>query len=402
MIKRSDAQKIVLENVSRAGKSEKTPLMSAMGKVIGAPIVSDRDIPPFDRAKMDGYCFNSADLNLLNSTGLKDSGTIKAGSPKTFTPKEGEAYKIMTGGSVPPEMDSIIKIEDCDVQGNLVLSQKLNYEIKESFIGKKGEDAPCGKVLVEAGNVINPAVAAVAASVGYAEVETHAPPKISIMASGDEIVPIEEVPKAYQIRDCNSTACRLICWKYGIKTQSPVTLADRKDELFRRIFEELATCDALILTGGVSMGDYDFIPGVLNDIGVRKLFHRVAIRPGKPVWFGMDESGTLIFGLPGNPVSVQVTFKLFVEPFIKKFMGYPNPIEQPVYFTLVNEFSKGFELDYFFPIKVVDYEDMTVEAYHLNSSGDYSGFALADGIGIMPAKDFKYSRGERLGVFLWK
>lgn len=316
MIPVSEAQKIVLEH-SQLLPTERVPLSAAGGRVLRQDIRADMDMPPFDRARMDGYALRSADVSEVPAR-LRLVGEVAAGAEFDGIVSAGEAVRIMTGAPVPPGADAVQKVEVTETDGHTVL-------IKEGvrpgqFITRRGAEAQRGQVLLHPGERITPAAVAVMATFGYAQVTVSRRPVVSVFSTGDELVDVDRIPSTAQIRNCNSYTIREYLSQLGAEGRDGGIIPDDEETTFQRIATALESSDALILSGGVSMGAYDWVKPALRRLGAKIHFERVRLHPGKPTVFATFQEKT-IFALPGNPVSVMVTFLQFAFPGLNAMMG---------------------------------------------------------------------------------
>jgi len=329
MIPVEEAQQIVLDNI-RLLPTETVPLSAATGRVVRQEIRADMDMPPFDRARMDGYALRAADIASAPAR-LRVVGEVAAGSWFEGVVSTGEAVRIMTGAPVPRGADAVQKVEVTETDHETVI-------IKEGvapgqFITPRGSEAARGQVLIQPGQRITPADLAVMATFGCAEVTVSRQPLVNVLSTGSELVDVHQVPSVAQIRNSNNYAIRGYLDQLGARGQALGIVPDDEDLTFHRIATALEQCDALILSGGVSMGDYDLVKHALRRLGARIFFDRVCIHPGKPTVFATFEDKA-IFALPGNPVSVAVTFLTFAFPGLNAMMGAQNEFLPTVMATL--------------------------------------------------------------------
>ena len=348
---------------------------------------------------MDGFCVNSSDYPKGIEEGLPIQSVIAAGDKHTDTLLPGHAVQIMTGGVAPKNGDMVIKIEECKID-----EQKVYFQAGEFFpwlnIARRGEDAKQGGCLIARNTKITPAVGAVATSVGVTKINVYRKPVVSVVSTGNEVVPCDQTPQPWQIRNCNDYSCTMTCRKLGAAVENRLLVSDDKKMMHNEL-DKAENSDIVLLTGGVSAGDFDFVPAVLSEKGVKLIFHKIKIRPGKPIWFGKDSKGRAFFGLPGNPVSVQVNLKLFVEPYIRACSGASLPSPQFIPFKIDRPITKNFPLEWFFPIKIVDAEKRLIRPYKTNTSGDFVNFGQSDGIGRMDLDRNTYDVEDEIPVLLW-
>ncbi|MFK7899579.1 MAG: molybdopterin molybdotransferase MoeA [Cyclobacteriaceae bacterium] len=387
-----DAQNIVL-NQSKSFGIEKVSIEDVCGRVLAEDIVADRDYPPFNRAAMDGVAIRFEDNEQTDFVLVE---TLFAGQEAKQQIEEGECYRIMTGAAVPDSADVVIRIED-------VLIDKKNVKVtiqgsaKWLNIARQGEDAREGSVVLSKGTLVSTVDVTTLASLGYSEVLVAKLPTVTIITTGDEIKGVDQKVLPFQIRDSNSNTLKAFLSNYKINKVNAFRVADDKEKLQQAIEKGLSS-DILILTGGVSMGEADFVPELLEKNSVEKLFHKVAIKPGKPIWVGRS-SHTIVFGLPGNPLSCQVNFLLFIESFLRESFGLAQKkmIELPI----TKEKNKRNQLDVFYPSKIVYEKGIEIEPLVFNGSGDIRATIGSDGVILHSAKQEMLSKGDSVSFLKW-
>lgn len=313
MISFEKAKDIVLDHATFLG-TETIHLHEAAGRILASNIKSDMDFPPFNKAAMDGFAIKESEINAE----LEIIDTIAAGQLPTKKLKSGEAVKIMTGAPVPEGADFVIQVE----LSELVDDKTVRFTSKpKNNIIPRAHQLKTGETVLSKGEKIDARHIAVLASVGYFEVEVYAKPLVGIISTGDEIVEPDQKPNQAQIRNSNGhqlvaqvIASDAVPKYYGI-------VEDTYEATFAAIQKGLSECDILLLTGGVSMGDFDFVPKIMSDIGIHIHFDRLAVKPGKPTTFGTYKNKA-IFGLPGNPVSSYIQFEILAKPYIYKLMNF--------------------------------------------------------------------------------
>lgn len=387
----------ILENTKATTNVIPKPILVAKNFILAESIVADRDYPPFPRATMDGYALHGNDLQ--HSKDFFIIGEIFAGDnwnlPKNIP--QNACVKIMTGAAVPNCFDTLIKNEDTITKDNKIqiLTEKFS---KGMNIAKQAEDAIKGSVLISPGCMIDDSILTIAASVGYMKLQVFNLPRVSIVSTGNEVLPQGVSPLPHQIRDSNSVTLNSMLKKFQIE---PIRIWNLPDdpEILTNKFSECFDSDICIITGGVSAGDADYIPSTLKKLGVEEIFHKVSIRPGKPIWFGKNEK-TLFFGLPGNPISARVTFKVFVEPCIRKFVNLERQI--PIYLPIFNARNKKHNLDEYFRVKIVNENNQSyLQEIPNNGSGDFIGSLGSDGIAIHPADYSELPRNSMTEFVYW-
>ncbi len=324
MISFDDAVALVLNSIEHTLPSETVPLVLASGRVLAQAIVADANIPPTANSAMDGYAVRAEDVTqatLEHPVPLTVIGEAAAGTPFAGTVGHGCAVRIMTGGIIPEGATAVIEVEaTSEADGTMYARRSLR---PGEAIRAAGEDIRAGEVVLAAGTTIRPADVGLLASVGVVNVPVRIQPKIGILSTGNEIVEAFRTPGEGQIRNSTGPALYAACMALGAEPIDLGIVRDTRDELADRL-EEGLRYDILITTGGVSAGAYDLVQHLLPELGVTIVFHKVKIRPGKPVLFGTfgdSEHRTLVFGLPGNPVSTLITFGQFVAPAVARMLG---------------------------------------------------------------------------------
>jgi molybdopterin molybdotransferase len=392
MISLQEAQQLVLQQAHSFGK-EIILLEDALGRTLNEPVVADRDYPPFNRATMDGIAINSADWN----EGIRSytvAETIFAGMVSTMPIAKGECYKIMTGAAVPLSGDTVIRREDIEA-----IENRLTITVSEITAGQniaaKGSDIKDGTAVINSIQLIKPGTVTTLASLGFAEVKVSSLPAVAIITTGDEIVPVDAPVNEVQIRNSNAHLLKALLQQWLIKPSICKHCKDDADILLAAV-KQLRNYDIIILSGAVSAGDADFVPEVLIKAGAKKIFHKVAIRPGKPIWFGKFENGPVVFALPGNPFSTFVTFKLFIEAFLLKCFGLPPA--KTFHLPFNGNRIKKTNLDEFFPV-VFSGNPTVATPLTFNTSGDITAVMEADGWAMQPVDKMEIKKGDVTSYF---
>lgn len=319
------ARDLVSRNVARLPATQ-VSLADALGLVLAEDIASDVDSPPFDKALMDGFAVRSSDF-ADGRAELRILERVLAGQLPTKPVDPGEATQIMTGAPLPAGADAVAKIEDCEIAGDLV---QINAAIRAgTSIIRRATNLKAGAVVLGAGTMLRPTHLGSAGEIGRGQLPVYRRPTASVLTTGDELVPINRVPGPGQIRNSNEAMLTAQIIAAGA-TPIPLGIArDERAELRAKITEGLKA-DLFVLSGGVSAGAADFVPSELAAAGVEQVFHKVELKPGKPIWFGVkdrsDGSRCHIFGLPGNPVSSLVCFELFVKTALRRLSGIEPPV----------------------------------------------------------------------------
>ena len=392
-----NALQLILSNKRNFG-TEFVSIHDCLDRILAADIFADRDYPPFNRATMDGYAIISQDINIGKNNLLKITDTIHAGEAKQFALESGNCIKIMTGAPVPKRANAVIRIEDTHINGN-----EIHFNVKQlkenQNIALQGEDAKKGDLLIKKGTKLNPNSISLLAVTGHAKLEVYKLPIIAIVSTGNEIVAVESVIQPHQIRDSNVHTLKNSLLNYCISAIQTALIVDDKIALTNTLSELLNT-DIIIISGGVSKGDADYVPEILKHLGVIEIFHRVSIKPGNPLWFGKMPNGGVVFGLPGNPISVQVGYKVFIESFIRKCFDM-EPIE-PIFLPLLGKKSKKSNFTEYFPCKLTHENKKSGLAINkMNTSGDISTTNNSDGIAIHPSKKQTIEKGEFVEFYFW-
>ncbi len=366
---------------------ERIALGGALGRVLCEDVFADSDLPPFDRAQMDGYAVRAEDT-LGVPVRLRVVGEAAAGRGwHSRTMQAGEAVRIMTGAPVPTGADSVQKVE---VTREFKDSGRTLVEIAEAtvpgqFIVNRGTEIRSGEVVLRAGESINAARMAALASFGYREVKVGARPRVAVLATGTELVAVEARPGQDQIRDSNSYSLGAYAEVAGARVERLPLAGDDPALLKREIAEAAARSDLLILSGGVSMGVYDFTKAALFALNAEMFFERVALRPGKPTVFARLGQ-TLVFGLPGNPVSVSVTFNLFARTTLLAMQGARDAALIEEWAVLSRSVKGAMERESYLPASLRTDEEghLLAEPLKWGGSSDFVAFAQATALIIVP------------------
>ncbi|NOT62974.1 MAG: molybdopterin molybdotransferase MoeA [Acidobacteria bacterium] len=318
MLRIEDALELMLAHTPTL-PSETIRLAEAVGHIVRAAALSDLDMPPFNRARMDGYALRAEDTNAASAVTLQSVGEIAAGASFSGTLRRGQAIRIMTGAPVPAGADAVEKIEVIQVNADGTIT--LNAAVKAGqFITPRASEARCGELVVNEGTLITPAVAAVLASFGYAQVRVSPRPRLALLSTGSELVEAHQTPGAAQIRNSNTYSLAGYAARAGCEVIRTDIVKDDFEVTRAAIAEALSQAEVVMLSGGVSMGDYDLVKPALQALGAEIIVEKVAMHPGKPTVFA-KLGDKVIFGLPGNPVSVAVSFHLFALPVLRKLQG---------------------------------------------------------------------------------
>lgn len=395
MISVAEAERII-GSLSGEFGSEFLPLEACIGRYLAGDIAADRDLPPFDRATMDGIAmrFESWQKGIRS---FRLAGILAAGQTPEIQPEPDECLEIMTGAVIPEPADTVIPYEDLELrEGRAYLGEKS--PVCGQNIHIRGRDHRAGEILLKRGLLIDAASLGVLAAVGQQKLAVRRLPVCSLVSTGDELVDISHSPGAFQIRSSNDLVLGSVLLPWGIRA-SRYRLGDESSEL-RRVFRELLeNSEVILISGGVSRGRYDQVPPVLESLGVIQEFHRIAQRPGKPFWFGRHPSGTLVFGFPGNPVSSFLCLHRYFLPWLQTSLcGHaPNPWVA----ELAAEINFSPALTYFAQVKLTIDSTGTIIALPRegHGSGDLANLLDSDAFLELPAHKDRFSAG---GIYpLW-
>ena len=298
--------------------SEKVDLSEALNRVLAQPVSADRDAPPFHRVAMDGIALNSAGLK--NNSSFPVEGIQAAGQPQRQLQNIQNCIEVMTGAVLPTNTDCIIPYEQLNLEGGIARLESIDHTPFQ-HVHQQGTDAKKGDLLLQPDQVITPAVIGTLASVGISKVLVKTLPKIAICSTGDELVDVDQQPEPHQIRKSNAFMLQGALMDWGIKPEV-FHLKDEKEEMFDMLKPLLDKYQVLMFSGAVSKGKYDYLPEVLKELGMKKIVHGVAQRPGKPFLFGSFPK-TTVFGFPGNPTSTFVCFNIYFKSWLRLQLGLP-------------------------------------------------------------------------------
>lgn len=395
MLTVEEAQAAVME---QAFPLPATPwrLHDALGCVLAEEVSADLDSPPFDKSIVDGYAFRLGEL--ARGEGWFDIGEeITAGRSPTRALNAGEAAMIMTGAPIPPGADVVVMVEKTRREESRVFIEDPTLATGRNIL-PRGREMRLGEPVLRRGITLNPARLGLLATVGKDPVSVVPRPRVAIASTGDELVEPGQVPGPGQIRNSNASILRGLVQAAGAEPRPLPTAPDEPERLRETLAAGLAN-DVLLITGGVSAGNRDLVPETLEQLGVKRIFHKIRLKPGKPLWFGVGpprggSPGTLVFGLPGNPVSGIVGFLLFARPALRVLAG--KGADAPVLRggALAQGFVHTGERPTYHPAR---WEDGKIVALNWAGSADLRTVAEADGFAVFPAGDRSYDAGEVVG-----
>jgi len=400
MIPVTEAIQIVKER-TRAMASESITLEDSLGRYLAQNIIADCDLPPFDRSQMDGYAVRAADVGEateVRPASLKIVGESAAGRGWHHEMSSGQAVRIMTGAPVPKGADSVQQVElTREADGEVEI---LEAVAEGRSIVKRGAEIQTGTRVLNSGERINAGMMAVLASFGYRQVSVGRRPRVAVLATGSELVAVDQKPGQDQIRDSNNFSISAYTQIAGALVERLPLAGDNQALLKTQINEASARSEVVITSGGVSVGVYDFTKTALKELGAEFFFERVALRPGKPTVFARLPNGTLVFGLPGNPVSVSVTFNLFARSAILALQGATETGLAVDTAVLGKNVKAAKERESYLPARLSTDDEgrLIAEPLKWGGSSDFIAFARATALVVVPADTGLIEAGTRVRV----
>ena len=393
MITVQEALELIAQNKSYLG-IEHIPFHAAMGRILAETIKTDRPIPPYHRVTMDGIAINYD--GLTSKEGIKIEDIAAAGSPQMTLKNKSDCIEVMTGAVLPAGADTVIRYEDLTIENGYAT---INEEVKkDQNVHFEGSDMPADLDLVTPGTCIRTQELAIAASLGRAELKVAALPSVTIISTGDELVDVHQLPESHQIRKSNSYTVAALLAQWGIRSEL-LHLLDDKKLIQSKLETVIEKNDLIILSGGVSKGKFDFIPEALRNLGIKEVLHKIKQRPGKPLWFGRNEN-TVVFGLPGNPVSSFVCAKKYIEHWLRMSLDVKGGLVD--YASLSSDVTFKPDLHYFLPVHLKsDTSGLTyAQPFPGNGSGDFINLRSTNGLLELPRGRDLFKKGESFPV-LW-
>lgn len=384
-------------------RTESIPLDRCLHRYLAEPIIADRDIPPANRAAMDGYAVRASDTTSAPVV-LRIVGEVAAGSPEAPPVAPGECVRILTGGNIPPDTDAVVRVEDAaeSADGTVTIRKKVE---SGADVLRQGECALKGNCLIPEGALIRAVTVGVCAMVGYERLRVHARPKVAVVTTGSELKPVGARVAAHEIRDANGAMLMAALSEFGFAPAIGDRVPDDRERLQSTVRAALTECEVVVLSGGVSVGKYDFVPSVLQEVGAVIHFHGVAIKPGRPILFATVGNNRCIFGLPGNPVSALIGFHEFVLPALRRLAGCPVagcrinfrlPLHSPIKIKVSRQLQ-------YLPARLVHKESNTaVEAIPTTGAADLVAAGRADGTIIVPVGISSLSPGTIVDFRPWR
>lgn len=396
MISVQEAKNIILQNTVDFG-IEEIPFIKSVGRVLKEDIIADRDFPPFNRVAMDGIAINYSYFKNKQHN-FKIEGIQPAGSKQLSMQNSANCIEVMTGAVLPNNCDTVIRYEDVVIE-NGIATVTVDVINEHQNIHPKGKDKVQGIVLINKNTIISPAEIGVIATVGKSTITVAKQPKVMIISTGDELVDVHEIPLDYQIRRSNVYTLVSLLNELNIPSET-AHITDNKTILKEKIACYLQEYNVLLFSGAVSKGKFDFLPEVLTDLGVNKLFHKVAQRPGKPFWMGQTDN-CKVFAFPGNPVSTFVNCLVYFYPWYYKSVNVKQPEETAI---LANDIVFKPNLTYFLQVKLsYRFGHLIATPIKGNGSGDLASLVAADGfIEISKTEQIEFKSGAVFPVIRYK
>ena len=356
------------------------PLAEAVGCVLAEPALADRDNPPADVSAMDGYAVRCSDLS--DGVTLPVAGEVLMGQDPGTLPA-GACMQVFTGGCIPSGADAVIKREDTAESPEAMTLEVAAGEVTEGLnIRFQGENAPAGTEVVAAGTVVQPQTVAALASFGAAEVSVRRGLRVAILTTGDELYDVAATPPKWAIRDSNGPTLEAYLSASPIVSEAKrIRVEDTREGVIAAFTAALETSDVLLVTGGVSMGDHDYVPSALEAVGAKTVYHKLMMRPGKPNLGAVGPAGQAILGLPGNPVSVMTGARVFGAAVLRRLAGAdPTPAQPKV--AVQDAKGKTLHLWWYRPVRLNT--DGVAEVLATMGSGDLASVASSDGFVVVP------------------
>ena len=395
MISVKEARQIILDTSQGFGVEE-VPFIKSLGRILKEEIVADRDFPPFNRVSMDGIVIDHTAFK-NGQRSFKIEGIQAAGSEQLSMQNSSSCLEVMTGAVLPLNCDTVIRYEDVTIE-NGIASITVESINKAQNIHVKGKDGNAGDVLIKENIKISAAEIGVLATVGKSTVKVAKQPKVMIISTGDELVRVQDTPLEHQIRRSNVFTLVSLLEKLNISSETD-HITDDKPILKSKIERYIQQYDVLLFSGAVSKGKYDFLPEVFEELGVEKLFHKVAQRPGKPFWFGRTNTCN-VFAFPGNPISTFVNCLAYFYPWYYKSTGLKIKEETAI---LGKEFSFKPNLVYFLQVKLENkFGHLVAFPITGNGSGDLASLVNADGFIQLPNDKTEFTKGDVFPVIRYR
>jgi len=380
---------------------EAVALDQAAGRVLRQDVSAERDQPPFDRVTMDGVAIRF-DSCAAGTRGFAIQGTQHAGDAVQTLADANNCIEVMTGSVLPVGTDCVIPVERITIANGTATIEDNYAPAQRQFIHAQGTDYRCGHRVLRAGLLVTPVDIAIIASCGLTDVQVARQPVVTVVSTGNELVPPGTPVGPHQVRLSNGPAIVAMLGEHGMPDAVHEHLVDDPKVLERRLAALLDQSDLMILSGGVSMGKADFVPQVLADLGVEVVFHKISQRPGKPMWFGIGAGGQAVFALPGNPVSTLVCCRHYVLPAIMQASGRMPPAAETAALSDDVEFRP--DLTCFLPVRLTSEEDGRCVATPVptNTSGDFASLTGTDGYVELAKEETRFPAGRAVPLHRWR
>ncbi|MDX1561711.1 MAG: molybdopterin molybdotransferase MoeA [Gammaproteobacteria bacterium] len=397
----AEAEALIAARIER-WPAARVALADATGRVLAETVRAERDLPPFDRVTMDGIAIASSAF-AEGRRQFRIAAIQAAGEPAASLVSPDACIRIMTGAVRPEHADAVIPIERVQIDGDVASVDDAAVVSPGRFIHAQGGDRKAGDVVLEPGTVVGPAEAAVLASAGCADVAVAYKPSVAVVSTGDELVGVDQRELApHQIRSSNDYAVAASLTRAGVGECHRAMLPDDPDTILASVRELHDRHDVMILSGGVSMGEFDFVPAALETLGAELVFHRIAQKPGRPMWFGISAAGKPIFALPGNPVSTLLCMTRYVVPALRAAAGLNAPA--PEFARLTADVDGPADMTYFVPV-VLSWDNAQAvelaEPRPTNTSGDFSTLAATDGFIELASGETRHPAGTIGRIHRW-
>lgn len=399
MLTPAEAAAAIAARLPRA-PAEELPLSACAGRTLRQEIRAERDAPPFDRVAMDGIAITSAAVT-SGRREFRIAGTQGAGAAPLRLPDPASCIEVMTGASLPAGCDAVVPVERIEVREG-VAALAAGYAVSTwQNVHRRGTDARAGDEMLRAGAVLRGPEIAIAASAGLTRLQIDRRPRIAVISTGDELVAPGLPILDHQLRRSNPQGLAAALALAGFTPVTDLHLPDRRDELLAELGATLERHEVLVLSGGVSAGRYDYVPGVLAELSVECVFHKIAQRPGGPMWFGVGPGGQAVFALPGNPVSVLVCLGRYVVPALRAATGAAAPVPRPV--RLAAPFELRPPLAFFLPVTLEYDRDGHAlgRPRPTRGSGDFVSLGGTDGFVELPPGPAVHPAGLEVPFFEW-
>ncbi|MEE4186772.1 MAG: molybdopterin molybdotransferase MoeA [Gammaproteobacteria bacterium] len=393
------AEQLIAEHMPTYG-AETVPLAAATHRILRSTIRAERDQPPFDRATMDGIAISGADSRRRE---YRVRGTQAAGQAAATLAEPGDCLEVMTGAVMPVGADTVIPVERVRAApGQTMVIEEGYLPERGQFVHRRGSDHARDAELLQPGVRIGAPEMAILTAAGQPTVAVAAPPSIAIVSTGDELVDVGDPLTDYQIRSSNDRAIAAALEARSCNRLTRARLPDDPQALLAQIGQLHADHDVLILSGGVSMGKYDYVPAILKQLNVAVVFHKILQRPGLPMWFGVSAAGKPVFALPGNPVSTLVCLIRLVRPALEAAMGRRDTRQPRVPLGEKIEFRP--DLTWLLPVKLnwTDAGECLAMPRPTNTSGDFIGLRDTDGVVELPRGADTFAAGTPVKFFSWQ